>query len=405
MTQAWTGAPTGGDRLEPEQTLTGRLNTIEAARRPDENLRVLLRAELTALRPALKEARRLTEFVRGRYEVAWRKDLFGTPLPHLEKARAVAKLLRLDAALRADSQDLEGALVSTRAILNAGRSIGDEPTIISQVVRIACRGQAVLSLERALAQGVASDKAVALTQSDFARESNAPLLGFGVRGERAAMAETWAQIATGEMRMEQVSDGRPQPAHWYDGVYTWGYLYPIAPYNHAVALRSLSRALALTALPPAGQIEGLRKWGEDLRAELRSGQPYGRPALLLLPAVDRVANAEQRSHAELNCACTALAAERYRVAHHRWPGDLSQLQPTFLASVPADPFSTGRVHYRRLHDGLVIYSVGLDQQDNGGHLDRKDAYAAGVDIGFRLWDAEARRQPLPRAAPPAIPAD
>jgi hypothetical protein len=326
-------------------------------------------------------------------------------LPHIEKARAVAGLLRLDAAMRADAQDVDGALASTRAILNGARSIGDEPTIISQVVRMACRRQAVYSLERVLAQGVTSDKALALAQEHFAEEGRLPLLRYGVRGERAAWRDVWGYIGTGEVTMEQLSDGRPPPGRWYDGIYTWAYLYPIARYNQAVALRWTTRAVELAEMPPARQIEQSRQWGEDLRAEVASGQPYGRPALALLPAIDKVAKPEQRSRAELACAAVALAAERYRLAHGRWPDALVDLKPAFLAQIPQDPFVPAPLHYRRLEDGVVIYSIGLDQQDNGGHFDRKDSFADGVDIGLWLWDAAARRRPAAAKAPPADPSD
>ena len=49
----------------------------------------------------------------------------------------MARLLQADAAIRAHNGDLDGALDSCRAILGAGRSIGDEPFVISQLVRIA----------------------------------------------------------------------------------------------------------------------------------------------------------------------------------------------------------------------------------------------------------------------------
>ena len=43
--------------------------------------------------------------------------------------------------------------------------------------------------------------------------------------------------------------------------------------------------------------------------------------------------------------------------------------------------------------GIVIYSVGFDGADNGGLINVKSPIAAGSDLGFRLWDAEYRRQP------------
>jgi hypothetical protein len=69
-------------------------------------------------------------------------------------------------------------------------------------------------------------------------------------------------------------------------------------------------------------------------------------------------------------AGVALAVERYRLAHGKWPQSLQKLTPAFLTKVPDDPFGGGPLHYRRLGDGVVIYSVGPDKEDNGGTLAR-----------------------------------
>ena len=101
-----------------------------------------------------------------------------------------------------------------------------------------------------------------------------------------------------------------------------------------------------------------------------------------------------------------LAVERYRRATNRWPKALTDLVPAYLAKVPIDPFDGAPLRYRRLGDGLVIYSVGPDGKDNGGNLDKPDdpqeliirfddATKEGTDLGFRLWDVPQRRQ-LPK---------
>src|SRR5438105_3692037 len=118
---------------------------------------------LTALQraaAALVRARQLVDVSNGLYAVAWSEDLVGTLMPHLEQARTMARLLNLDAVQRAQEGDADGALASCGAALNAGRSIGDEPTCISQLVRAACQVGAVSSLERALAQGEPSRAAL-----------------------------------------------------------------------------------------------------------------------------------------------------------------------------------------------------------------------------------------------------
>ncbi len=84
----------------------------------------------------------------GRYDVVWRRDMSSTMVQHAQDCRPVAALLTLDAALAAHDGDMKQALASSCGAINAGRSLGDEPVVISQLVRLACTAMAVRSLER-----------------------------------------------------------------------------------------------------------------------------------------------------------------------------------------------------------------------------------------------------------------
>ena len=93
------------------------------------------------------------------------------------------------------------------------------------------------------------------------------------------------------------------------------------------------------------------------------------------------------------CECVAL--QRYRRQHDRWPDTLDALVPAFLAEVPVDPHDGKPLRYRRLTDGIVIYSIGPDKIDDGGKLDRVKVGTTGSDVGIQLWDPAKRRQPPP----------
>ena len=108
--------------------------------------------------------------------------------------------------------------------------------------------------------------------------------------------------------------------------------------------------------------------------------------------MDDFSRSFQRSQAVLRSAIAALAVERYRLEHERWPHSLSALVPQYLRQAPVDPHDGESLRYRRLDHGVVIYSVGPDQQDNGGNI-TSNSTAPGTDIGFRLWNVEKRRQP------------
>jgi hypothetical protein len=109
--------------------------------------------------------------------------------------------------------------------------------------------------------------------------------------------------------------------------------------------------------------------------------------LYLLYPMTGVVNDFLGNQALLRCSRAALAAERYRQAHQRWPASLSELvQAGFLSAVPVDPLDGAPPRLLEGAGGLLIYSVGYDGKDDGGKLD---------DLGFRLWDVTNRRQPPP----------
>jgi hypothetical protein len=131
--------------------------------------------------------------------------------------------------------------------------------------------------------------------------------------------------------------------------------------------------------------------------------PYAR---WLLPAADKVVEADARVAAELRSAVAGLAAERYRLKYARWPDTLDALVPEFLPAVPADPYDGRPLRYRRLPEGVVVYSLGPDKQDDGGRLPEPgdEPKKPGTDLGFRVWDVELRGQPAP-PQPHKLPQD
>jgi hypothetical protein len=81
----------------------------------------------------------------------------------------------------------------------------------------------------------------------------------------------------------------------------------------------------------------------------------------------------------------------------QWPVSLAELaKGGWIAAVPLDPFDGQPLRYKRVPDGVLIYSVGLDGVDDGGVINRENPIAPGTDQGFRLWSPIFRRQaPLP----------
>lgn len=102
----------------------------------------------------------------------------------------------------------------------------------------------------------------------------------------------------------------------------------------------------------------------------------------------RLATAELSTQAERRALIAALACERYRLAKKSYPETLNDLVPAYLSGVPIDPYSGNRLCYRKLSDGIVVYSVGKDGKDDGG--DVLNTRISPKDRGVKLFNPEHR---------------
>jgi tRNA A-37 threonylcarbamoyl transferase component Bud32 len=341
-----------------------------------------LRAELDKVKEARSEARKMKVFPEGRLRIAWARTGMETPLQEQQEIRSVAHLLRWDAMLRAQEGDVAGALQSCQCLLHCGRAIGDEPIVVSQFTRMALVNMTVLMVDQALSQGQADDAALAAIQALLAAEVEVPRLRIIARGERGSLHWTLSAIAAGDFTPADYAKGWPPEERaviegWPTGL---GIRSP-----HAQVLRAMTQWIEITGRPLHEQLPLMEEWD---RAQATSAK-----GLLSFFAARKVTAGCIRFQANLQSAHVALAVERYRLAHGDWPRDLAALVPAYLKEVLSDPYDGQPLRYRRVADGVVVYSIGPDRTDNQGNLDRTGAGRDGMDIGFQLWDVAKRHQP------------
>jgi hypothetical protein len=381
-------APEKGNRSEEElRELQDSLSDVAPSVQLDERQITALREELRRAERAVAAVRQVADLPRGRYPIHYSRDFVGTLLPYIQDARTFGNLLAYDVLLRAQDKDVDGALASCRGILNCGRSIGDEPTLISMLVRIALNALATKKVERALAQGEPSEAALSVIQQEFADEAEQPLLLIGVRGERGLMDGALAAMQDGELDPRTFSAMSGGRSDYVALLRIPGMVKSI----RAALLKYNNRFVEIAKLPVEQQVARM----EELRA---AEQDLPQLARQIFAASIKTAAAFHQDQARLRCATVMVAVERYRVANNRWPDTLPELVPAYLPKVPLDPYDGAPLRYRRLSDGVVIYSVGADGKDNGGKL-TDGRTREGIDVGFRLWDVSQRRQPAAGKAP------
>lgn len=393
---AWRGWYPG--KTWPSNEDTARTLTEVA---PERQLNVeqseMLRKDLDAIPAARAQARTFIDYSWGRAPIRYAKDGVSTPLPHVQRYRSIAEVLRYDAMQRAQDGDVDGAVASCRACLNAGRAIGDEPCFVSQIVRIACRGLALSAIERTLAQGEPSEAALAGLQTQLEDEESDELCLPGMRGERAMMDAFFGAIEEGGLSISMLlgilRDARlPPDLPLADRLLCVAGLSVRA--QRAEMLRLMNKLVEAAKAPPEEHVEHV----EEILAGAGMLAPLVRTRV---PAVGRAGESIRRGHAQARCAIVLVAVERFRKRNGRWPETLAELTPEWLKEIPLDTYDGKPLRYRRLADGVVVYSVYKDKVDNGGKLSRgfwgTNPKYENTDLGYRLWDPDKRRQP---ALPP-----
>ncbi len=373
-----------------------------------------LQSVFEAAEDVVADARALSDYPRGQLDgvrpkaerleqVGGMNVLVDVNFPYGEDVHRVVFLLWVDAKLRIEAGDLETAIVDLRAMVNAGRSIGDYPGLSAQTSRAGGFWKAIPCLETALAQGQAASSSLSALQALLEDEAQQPSRMIAIRGERAIIDDLFQQINAGKLSASAIPSFSDYP-FWMKAFSTHANIRE----NQANLLHLHTGQVEAARLPETKQIvamkarndewvEQAREWGfvereRRLTERLLFSRAGGAPTWLGI------------GDAQIRTAIAALAAERYRIDQGRWPQSLEELVPRYIAAVPGDPFVNAPIKLLRLPDGLFIYSVGFDGKDDGGKIDPKMRVRDGADTGFRLWDVSRRRQPAGGPSAMAKPA-
>ena len=383
--------PAQPDEIPRGERLFRLIEAHDSASRLPDNLIAGLRAELDLVSEAVRAARRLKHYPDGHTRVRYQRNPLKTLLPRVEQSRKVARLLIRDTHRRAAEGEPDGAVESLHALINTGRSIGKEPFLVSQLARGARIGdEAVRAVERVLGHGEPSLESLAALQAVLLREAKFPHQLIALRGERALMVDTCAKLDCGELRLADIAIGLNGTGSAGDYLHPFTFLH-----NEALFLEILTDDVEMARRPLHTQPT---YW------EVRSGQREalaagaGLHANGLYLSLERTScqlfDFARRVAAKLSCAATAVACERYRRKTGNWPRSLDQLVAGYLDEVPIDPYTGGPIRLAARENGITVYAVGKDRQDDGGRMHpHNTGTEPGFDVGVLLFD------PLYRASP------
>ncbi len=128
------------------------------------------------------------------------------------------------------------------------------------------------------------------------------------------------------------------------------------------------------------------------------------PLDMMLPAVANIWSYADALTTQRDGTVLLIALAQHRATHAEYPATLDKLDPAILSPLPEDPFAPDkRFVYRVLDataerpvDAILLYSIGADARDEGGHHDPKTkpliAGGSGDFVFTRPPEPEAPQQ-------------
>jgi hypothetical protein len=343
--------------------------------------------------------------------------LLNSLLPNVQRCRDLANALASRAMGRVGAGDHDGAWQDLMACQRLGRLVARGATLIDSLVGIALVAVATDAQLAFLSHGKHSSKQLLTWLEDLRNLGPMPPLATKMDlGERFVMLDAVVNIAKqppgSTDRIAGPAAAQSSPP-FVDRLFTRSIDWDPALRNMN---RAYDRAAEAARLPEraARKRESARIEDdfEQANAAARQASAFEKVAMgksetgermgniliaLLLPAMQKIQDAMDRIEQSQRNLHVAVALAAYRADSGRYPAGLAELAPEYLPSVPNDIFSGGPLIYRPEKDGYLLYSVGINGQDDGGRWTDDDP--PGDDLRVRMPVPE----PKPKAKPKADP--
>ncbi len=305
--------------------------------------------------------------------------------PHLGKFRQLAMLLSADARLASiegDASRVYGNLVALQGLADHGR---ESPCLISEMVGLSIRSIAQEVLASILVQqpdllsdGQLHNLAHLTAESDLSFET-------GMRGERMWFDDIVQRIYSDDGN----GDGRitPEGLRLLDSVIgpsssieiemvagtDFGQVIGPAVMLGMASRKELTemhqRLVGITEAEmkqPLWMVSYPDVVDEEIGNWSRIKQSRYLLITQMMPPLGGMRRRSETASGLRDGVLVGIGLELYRREHGDWPGALGELVPGYLPSVPLDRLTGEPVRYLILEDGPVVYSLGVDGDDDGG---------------------------------------
>jgi hypothetical protein len=351
-------------------------------------LAVLQPTNLTAAEEYVRENKDHIEAIR----VALRYPQFRYPvvitngyealLPHLSEVKHEAWNFRVVGLLAVEHGDVEGALNALEDTARLGDTLADEPFLISQLVRLAAYTMVIEDAERLLSRHTLSANQLEKVDGLLNREQTTGTLRKVLMEERAAGYSLFHLSPDALARSTGILTGQ-SPGKAQLGLNILSAL-GLRDADEAFFLETFEQAIPLADRDDPAAMQQYVQLFRNVGINARKFPPKIFSAMLL-PAGEALPQRFARFEGRRRAAVTAIAVERFRLAHDgHLPGQLDDLKPQFLPAVAKDPFDGQPIRFKPLTNGYVVYSIGVNGVDDGGRERTKKYSTKDCDETFTV---------------------
>ncbi len=319
---------------------------------PSEPLLDMLRSEAENHAKGLQTILNAPPLADGCYPLKPAPIPWALLLPHCEKARLATILCGHAALLHTATGQPDEVAPCLLAGFGLASSFGRKPLLVEELVRFAADAITLQAVEHSLSLCELAPRDLQALRVRMERERGDLSLDAAMVFERTAGHFTFEEmIGKGDLKAAVESTSL-----WYRFLPGWRQKDEL---SYDSVMDSVERAMAL---PPRQALRAR----DDSIPSIETLSPPPVLSAMLLPPGHHVLKSMICSKVQLSVACAALAVEQYRLKNGHWPDSLDRLVPGYLDAVPEDPFGTGKVRYKHTDTGVMLYSIGPDDKDQGG---------------------------------------
>ncbi len=267
------------------------------------------------------------------------------------------------------------ALISLRLFAESAAAHG---TLVSSLQSLACHGIAFKALQDALGHAVWNEASLRALQMQLTKVNDLRMMehamgadtlwsfaiGIGIRNKRDMDLFNQVYVYNASQRKSSLSNG----------VFTGAYVYGPAGWHDANLAFFIDGQL--DALGPGGETNLMSADGRYASLRERSknefpGNPRRMLATMVSPHIGSVFSFAAKSLFHRRCLILACALEKHRMQHGSFPSSLDAVKDDVKLLPVNDPARPQQLPgYRLEKSGYLLWSAGLDLQDDGGQEEK-----------------------------------